>query len=119
MRRQRVEPPAVAAPQLEPGGRERLGKPRALQHGARRGEQNADLAARHPLERLDALARDLGVRLHLAESFARRIERDELLADHRLQVGEPAFGLGQLIGDDGQHPVRRMRGERGHEHRVG
>jgi hypothetical protein len=97
---------------------EGLGQPRALQHGARGREQDADLAARHALEGLDALARDLGVRLHFAESFARRIERDELLAEHRLQVGQPAFGFRQLIGDDGQHPVRRMLGERGHEHGV-
>ena len=118
MCRQRVEPPDVAAPELETGRREGLGQPRALQHGARGREQDADLAARHALEGLDALARDLGVRLHFAESFARRIERDELLAEHRLQVGQPAFGFRQLIGDDGQHPVRRMFGERSHEHGV-
>jgi hypothetical protein len=67
--------PHVAAAQLEPrllhGAREL----RALEHRARRGEEDLHVAARQPLERLDALAGDLGVRLGLAERLAVRVER--------------------------------------------
>ena len=72
----------------------------ALGAGARRRDQQAQLAAQQRLERLDALAGDLEMRLVLAQRFALRIERDAL-AGQVLQVGEPALGVGGRGGDDG------------------
>ena len=65
----------VALAQLDAQLGQRARQAGALQHCARGGEQDADLAAAQPLQRLHALAGDLDVRLDLAESFARRVER--------------------------------------------
>ena len=72
-----------------------------------------------PLERLDALARHLDVRLDLAEPFARRIERDRRLVDQRVQIGEQPLGVRHTIGDDDEKARRQSARERGDERRVG
>jgi hypothetical protein len=59
---QLARPAHVALAQLDAQLGERTGETCALEQRARRREQDADLAAAQPLERLDAFARDLDVR---------------------------------------------------------
>ena len=59
------------------------------------------------------------MRLHFAEAFARRVQRDGNLVDERLQVGEPAFGVAQLVGDDHDQPLRKGAREGGDQHGIG
>ena len=81
----------AALSQLDAQILQRARHARLLEQRARRREEHAQLAAREPLERLHALARDLHVRLGFAESFARRIERERRVAEQRLEIGEPAL----------------------------
>ena len=67
---------------------------RALGDGARRRDQDPEPAPEQRLDRLDPLARDLVVRLVLAQRLALRIERDRLVGEE-LQVAEPALGIGR------------------------
>ena len=69
MRGEFLEPPRGAARQFQPRLGQRVRQARALLHGAHRGDEHAHLPAAQPLQCLDALARHLGMRLHLAESF--------------------------------------------------
>ncbi|HET6582774.1 MAG TPA: hypothetical protein VFG69_04990 [Nannocystaceae bacterium] len=109
----------VAAAKLDAQVGERPRKPSALEQRAWRREQNADLAAAQPLERLDALARDLDVGLGFAESLARGIERDRRLVEQGVQIGEKPLGLRHAVGDDDDEPGRQPAGERGDERRIG
>ena len=119
-RRDRVEPlrrrpcaARAARSRARAGSRVRSSSARA------RGDEHAHLAAREPLERLDALARDLHVRLGLAESFARRIERHRRLdrrahPDRRASARPPAAPRRGSPGN----AWSRARAERGAERRI-
>ena len=91
---------------------------RLLEQRATRGEQHAQLAARQPLERLDALARDLHVRLGFAESFARRIERDRRVgrASVSRSASQRSASPTPSVADDEEsrgQPARERRDHRG------
>ena len=109
MRGQVLGPPRVALAQLEPRRGERARQLRALEQRAAGRDEDAEIAAADPLERLDALAGDLGVRLGFAEAFARRVERDCVGLHERGQIGEPALGAGDVVADDDEEAVRKVR----------
>ena len=119
VRRELLGAAHVALAKLDAQIVQRARHARFLEERARGREQDAQLAAADPLERLDALAGDLRVRLGLAESFARRIERDGASVEQRLQVGEPALRLGDAVGGDDEETRRQPARERGDERRVG
>jgi hypothetical protein len=109
----------IALPQLDAQIRERAREARTLEQRTWRREQDANLAAADSLERLDALAGDLDVRLDLAESLTRRIERYRGLVDERVHVGEQSLGEWHAVGDDDEKARREAPGERGDERCVG
>ncbi|WP_434480941.1 hypothetical protein [Gemmatimonas sp.] len=76
-------------------------------------------AASQLFERLHALTGHFGMRLDLPEAFARRIERHGHVVHERLQIGEPPFGVADLVGDDHHQALRQGARERGHQHRIG
>ena len=119
MRRELAQPMRVALPQLDAQILERARHARLLEQRARGGDEHAQLAARELLERLDALARDLHVRLGFAESFARRIERERRVVDQRPQIGEPALRFGDSLRGDDEESRRKTARERGDEHGIG
>ena len=97
VRRQLTQSVRVAFAQLDAQLLERPRHSRFLEQRAAGREQDAQLAARQPLERLDSLSRDFHVRLGFAESFARGIERDRRVGEQRLEIGEPAFRLADAV----------------------
>ncbi len=115
---ERLEPVRAARFQFEARGAHHARQARALEHGARGRDEHAHFAAREALERLHALARDLDMRLDLAESFARRIQRGAARAEQRVEIREPALRLGDRRGDHHEHAprpaaARERGGERG------
>jgi hypothetical protein len=110
--------PHVAAAELEARFLDRARQLRALEHRARRGEQDVHVAARQPFERLDALARHLGVRLGLAERLAVWVERHLPAPAHRLEIGEPPLGLGHARRQQHEEALRVASREGGEDHRV-
>src|SRR6185437_16367644 len=96
----------AAFAQLEPEISERAWHARLLEQRARRGDEETELAARQPFEGVDALARDLHVRLRFAESLAWRIQRDRRRIEQGVEVGEPALRLGQSFGGDDEEARR-------------
>ena len=109
----------VAGLELEARVAHRGGQSRALEHRARGGHERAHFAARNALERLDALARDLEVRLDLAESLARRIERHRAIDRQRIEIREPSLRLRQRLGENHLEARRaELAAERGAQRRV-
>jgi hypothetical protein len=60
----------------------------------------------------------LHVRLGLAEPLAGRVERHRRLGRERLEVGQPALGVGTPPATTTNSRCGRPARERGHEHRV-
>jgi hypothetical protein len=83
---------------------ERAWKLRLLEQCSRSREENADFAASDSLERLDSLARDLGVRLDFAEAFPRRIKRNGTGLDQRFEISEPSLGARDAFRDYDEKP---------------
>ena len=108
----------VALAQLEARAGQGARELRLFEHRARRREQQAHAAAAKLLQRLHALAGHLGMRLDLAEAFARRIQRHRDVIDQRLEVGEPSFRVAHLIGDHDDEPLRQRARQRGNEDRI-
>jgi hypothetical protein len=124
MRGQLLGPADVALPQLEACLAQRARQAGALEHRARRGEQDAHGPARQPLERLDPLTRDLRVRLGLAEALTVRVERHRRRGarrgrlEQRAEVGEPALGLRDARGEDDEQALRVLAREGREQDRV-
>ena len=117
MRCQVLKPVLRAVADFQPSPAKRAGQTRALEHRTSRRHEQAHATPRDLLQRLDALAGDLEVRLDLAESLPRRIERHRLLlVVQRRQIGEPPFGVGQRFRDDDEEsPLAFSPRERGGE----
>ena len=109
----------IALAQLEPRPGQSARQGSLLEYRTGGGEQETHPAAPQFLERFHPFASHFGMRLDLAEAFTRRIERHGDVVDQRLEVGQPAFGVTDLIGDDHHQTLRQRAGEGGHEHRVG
>ena len=112
-----AEPVRIALAELDPQLVQRARHSRLLEQRARRREQHPQFAARQPLERLDALAGHLHVRLGLAKAFARRVQRNGRVGHERLQIGEPSLGVRDAFGGDDEEarrqPPRERRDQRG------
>jgi hypothetical protein len=113
-----ARPTHVAFAELDAKIGERARETSALEQRARSRQQHADLAATQPLDRLDALSRNLDVRLDLAEPFARRIERDGRLVDERVQIGEQTLRLRHAVSHDDDEARGKPMGERRHQRGV-
>ena len=95
---------------------ERRRHPRALGARPRRRHHHAGAARQQRRDRLDALARDLDVRLVGAEPLALRVQHGGFT--HELpQVREPALGVGGGGGHDREQPLWEPARHRGHEQR--
>ena len=95
-----LRPACISLSELEPCVSESARKLGFFENRARGGQKNPDLSASYSLESFDALAGDFGMRLYFAESFARRVECDRPGFYKRLQIGEPALGAGDTLGDN-------------------
>ncbi len=118
VRRELLWPTRVAFAELEPGRRERPGQLRTFEKRAARRHHNAQIAATNSLQRFDALAGDLRVRLGLAEALAGRVERDLIGLDQRAQISQPPLGAGNVITDDDEKPLCDSPGEGSDYHGV-
>ncbi len=108
-----------AGTNLEARGRERGRHQRALETRARGRDDHLHRALRHRLQRFGALARDLDVRLLVAQAFALGIEEGASLGQEQRQVGEPALRLDRP-GRNHDHALAGLGlDERGDEHRAG
>ena len=72
-----------------------------------------------PLQRLHALAGHFDVRLQLAKSLSRRIQRDGLLIQQRMEIREQTLGLWNAVGHDDEESRRQTARERRDEGSVG
>src|SRR6185503_1828690 len=75
MRRKFSESMRITFPKLDAKLAQRARHSSFLEQRATRGQENSEISASQPLERLDSLTRDFHVRLCFAKPFARRIER--------------------------------------------
>src|SRR6266480_5846627 len=90
---------------------------RSLRTGPRRRDQYAHCPAQQRLEGLDALARELVMRLLGTERFALWIQRGRDWSQKRLQIREPALPVRGGGSDDGKDALRQRAGERRDQHR--
>src|SRR6266511_889861 len=90
---------------------------RSLSTGPRRRNQYAHRSAQQCLEGLDALARELVMRLLGTERFALWIQRRRVWSQKRLQIREPALPVRGGGSDNGKHALRQRAGERRGQHR--
>ena len=93
-------------------GLERRRHTRVLGGGARRRHDDPHGARQQLLERFDAFARDLEVRLFRPQGLPLRVQHGGV-ADEGLPVGEPAFGVGGRRCDDDEHALRQPAGQGG------
>src|SRR6266513_2403489 len=89
--------------------------PGSLRRGACRGYEQMNPPREQSLDGFDPLARDLDVRLLGAERLALRVQRGGVTRE-RLQIGQPALGIGRRRRHHDEHPLRAPPGERGQEH---
>ena len=61
----------------------------AFEHRARRRQQETNATAHQFFERFNAFARDFRVRLDFTKAFARRVQSNRKIVDHRFEVGKP------------------------------
>ena len=118
MRGQLLRTTHIALSHLQSRAGERAWQQRLLEHGAGRGEQQANAALTQLFESLHPLAGDFRVRLDLAKPFTRWIERHRNIIDERLQIGEPTFRLTHLIGHDDHETLRHRARECGDKYRI-
>ena len=112
------EAPGVALAQLEARVAQGARQARSLEQGARRREEDAHVAVQQSFDGFHTFARHFGVRLEFAEPFPRRIERDPAGAAERVEVREPALGVGYGPGDHDEKAGRVRPREGGDEHGV-
>jgi len=105
--------PRVAFAYLETGRLQRARELRSLQQRAAGGDDDSDGSGGHSLQGLNALPRDFGVRLRLAETFARRIKGDRpgiagrrCLIHELRQIGQPPLCAGHVVRHDHDQPGR-------------
>src|SRR5438552_1896478 len=89
--------------------------PGSLRRGACRGHEQTNPPREQCLDGFDPLARDLDVRLLGAERLALWVQRGGV-ARERLQIGQPALGIGRSRRHHDEHPLRAPPGERGQEY---
>src|SRR5438445_4899638 len=83
---------------------------RPLRRGARGRDEAANPARQQRLEGLDALARDLDVRLFCSESLPLRIQRRRVSGESA-GVREPALGVRRRRRDYDEHALREPAGQ--------
>src|SRR5437868_2354338 len=88
----------------------------SLRRGACGGHEQADPPREQRFERFDPFAGNLDVRLLGAQRFALGVQRRDV-AHERLQIGEPALGIGRSGRHHHEHALRAPPRERGQEHR--
>jgi hypothetical protein len=116
--RERLRTTLITLAELNAGLLYRAGQPRAFEHRPCGREHDANRTMTDALERFDPFARHFGVRLGLAEPFARRIQGDRRIATQRLEIRQPAFRFRQALGHDGDESARQATREGGDEHGV-
>src|SRR2546428_7495444 len=89
---------------------------RPLGAGSRCSDQDTHRPAQQRLERLDALARELVMRLLGAQRLALRLECRHVGSKQCLQIREPALPVRRGGSDDGKDALRQGSSERGDQH---
>src|SRR5258705_9207054 len=118
VRSQSLGPADIALAELDACGGEGARKLGALEHRAAGGDDDPEIAAADPFERLSRFARDFGVGFCLTEALARRIEGDALGLNERAEIGEPPLGAGNVVVQHNEEPVRKILGERSDDDRI-
>src|SRR5436309_1949703 len=95
---------------------ERRGYGSPLRGRARGGDHHADRAAQQCIDRFDAFAGQLVMRLHGTERLALGVQRGRFGAEQGLQISEPAFRVRRRGRNDGEHALWEAASERGHQH---
>src|SRR6266516_7506692 len=96
---------------------QRGGNRRPFRAAARRRDQDAHRPTQQRFESLDALPRELVMRLLGAERLALRVERGGVTGEEHLKVREPALRVCGSGSNDREDALRQTAGERGNQRR--
>ena len=119
MRRQLLGPTRVSFPQLQACRRQCARQLRALEQGAGRRHQYAEIPLSNLFERFNPFAGDLGVRLGFPEALARRVKRHLFGLDEGGEIGQPTLGARDIVTDDREKTGRQCGGEGGDDDCIG
>jgi len=106
--------PDIPFAQLQPRTRQRSRQRSALEDGACRGQQQTHRAPPQFFEGFYTFTRDFRVWLDLTKPFAWRLQRHRNVIDECLQIGEPSFGITNLVGDH-DHQTLWQRASQGRD----
>src|SRR6266700_2140117 len=108
------EPETASGVERQPRVSEGRRHPGSLRRGACRSHEQANPPREQRLEGFDPLAGDLDVRLLGTERLALRVQRGGV-ARERLQIGQPALGIGRRRRHHDEHVLRTLPRQRGRQ----